>query len=123
MPACSVSAWTPFSAIIRCCLRKPPSAGGHSVPPQMSMLFWVESATSTLFRTRRDGRVVEGARLESVYRGNSIEGSNPSLSAILESTVSRDRAVLAGNGGQMSPAKMLESASKMALNLYRRHRQ
>src|SRR5579885_3211373 len=30
----------------------------------------------------RDGRVVEGARLESVYRGNSIEGSNPSLSAI-----------------------------------------
>src|SRR5580698_7731415 len=31
----------------------------------------------------RDGRVVEGARLESVYRGNSIEGSNPSLSAIL----------------------------------------
>jgi hypothetical protein len=30
--------------------------------------------------------VVEGARLESVYRGNSIEGSNPSLSASLEST-------------------------------------
>jgi hypothetical protein len=27
--------------------------------------------------------VVEGARLESVYRGNSIEGSNPSLSARL----------------------------------------
>ena len=25
--------------------------------------------------------MVEGARLESVYRGNSIEGSNPSLSA------------------------------------------
>src|SRR5512141_2734098 len=32
---------------------------------------------------RRDGRVVEGARLESVFRGNSNEGSNPSLSAIL----------------------------------------
>jgi hypothetical protein len=30
------------------------------------------------------GRVVEGARLERVYRGNSIEGSNPSLSAIHE---------------------------------------
>ena len=27
-------------------------------------------------------RVVEGARLESVYRGNSIMGSNPILSAI-----------------------------------------
>ena len=31
---------------------------------------------------RRDGRVAEGARLESVYRGNSIQGSNPCLSAI-----------------------------------------
>ena len=29
----------------------------------------------------RGGRVVEGARLESVYRGNSIMGSNPILSA------------------------------------------
>ena len=32
-------------------------------------------------RTRRDGRVVEGARLESVFRGNSNVGSNPTLSA------------------------------------------
>src|SRR5438445_11408790 len=31
--------------------------------------------------TRRDGRVAEGARLESVYTGNRIGGSNPSLSA------------------------------------------
>ena len=30
---------------------------------------------------RRGGRVVEGARLERVYMGNHIEGSNPSLSA------------------------------------------
>ena len=30
---------------------------------------------------RRDVRVVEGARLESVCRGNSTEGSNPTLSA------------------------------------------
>ena len=28
------------------------------------------------------GRVVEGARLESVFRGNSNGGSNPLLSAI-----------------------------------------
>ncbi len=28
------------------------------------------------------GRVVEGARLESVYTGNRIAGSNPALSAI-----------------------------------------
>ena len=31
---------------------------------------------------RRGGRVVEGARLESVFTGNRNEGSNPSLSAI-----------------------------------------
>jgi hypothetical protein len=35
----------------------------------------------TLFELGRGGRVVEGARLESVYTGNCIEGSNPSLSA------------------------------------------
>jgi hypothetical protein len=31
---------------------------------------------------RRDGRVAEGARLESVFRGNSNVGSNPTLSAM-----------------------------------------
>ena len=31
----------------------------------------------------RGGRAVEGARLEIVYTGNRIEGSNPSLSASL----------------------------------------
>ena len=35
-------------------------------------------ASSTL---RRGGRVVEGARLESVYTGNRIAGSNPAPSA------------------------------------------
>src|SRR5579859_7374817 len=34
---------------------------------------------------RRDGRVAEGARLESVFRGNSNVGSNPTLSAIFTS--------------------------------------
>ena len=33
------------------------------------------------YKKRRDGREAEGARLESVYRGNSIGGSNPPLSA------------------------------------------
>ena len=32
--------------------------------------------------TRRGGRVAEGARLESVYTGNRIAGSNPASSAI-----------------------------------------
>ncbi len=31
--------------------------------------------------TRRGGRAAEGARLESVYTGNRIGGSNPPLSA------------------------------------------
>ena len=31
---------------------------------------------------RRGGRVVEGARLERVYAGNCIQGSNPCLSAM-----------------------------------------
>ena len=34
-----------------------------------------------LKKERRLVRVVEGARLESVYTGNRIEGSNPSVSA------------------------------------------
>src|SRR5512132_2173319 len=64
------------------------------------------------FQQRRDGRVVEGARLESVYRGNSIEGSNPSLSAINKSIVYRLYAALrqfrgqrlyANNGGSPNP--------------------
>ena len=33
---------------------------------------------------RRGGRVVEGARLESVFTGNRNAGSNPALSAISE---------------------------------------
>ena len=45
------------------------------------------SASTILYKQdglRRGGRVVEGARLESVYTGNRIEGSNPSLSATNE---------------------------------------
>ncbi len=34
-----------------------------------------------ILNSRRDGRVAEGARLESVCRGNSTVGSNPTLSA------------------------------------------
>jgi hypothetical protein len=40
------------------------------------------SSQSELRKFRKDGRVAEGARLESVYRVKPIEGSNPSLSAI-----------------------------------------
>jgi hypothetical protein len=35
---------------------------------------------------RRGGRVAEGARLESVYTGNRIAGSNPAPSAIFSVT-------------------------------------
>jgi integrase len=50
---------------------------------------------------RRDGRVAEGARLESVYRGNSIVGSNPTLSAnsSLRSSLPVERAAGQGASG------------------------
>jgi hypothetical protein len=44
--------------------------------------------------------VVEGARLESVFRGNSNVGSNPTLSASLESIFYIKTPILAGNSGQ-----------------------
>src|SRR5580704_12070215 len=75
------------------------------------------AAFAAAFPNRRDGRVVEGARLESVYRGNSIQGSNPCLSAIIEinSLESRYKKFRAIRGdGMYSPG--------MPMNLYRRHR-
>ena len=43
---------------------------------------------------RRDVRVVEGARLESVCRGNPTVGSNPTLSASFHETFSNPRAIV-----------------------------
>ena len=37
----------------------------------------------------RDGRAVEGAALELLFRGDSNEGSNPSLSVVLSMTMAR----------------------------------
>jgi hypothetical protein len=44
-------------------------------------------AAGAIVRARlwRDGRVAEGARLESVYTGNRIVGSNPTPSATVAS--------------------------------------
>ena len=39
------------------------------------------NAIFAVLQKRRGVRVVEGARLESVYMGNCIAGSNPALSA------------------------------------------
>ena len=46
--------------------------------------------------SRRDVRVVEGARLESVCRGNSTVGSNPTLSASLRSLATSTARATAG---------------------------
>ena len=53
--------------------------------------FWAEplARKPLILKMRRDVRVVEGARLESVCRGNSTVGSNPTLSANLESITYR----------------------------------
>ena len=48
----------------------------------MTVLWVVEELMQEVYSVRRGGRAVEGARLEIVYTGNRIEGSNPSLSAI-----------------------------------------
>ena len=40
-----------------------------------------QSAAWSVATPRRGGRAVEGAALEMLFRGNSNEGSNPSLSA------------------------------------------
>lgn len=40
-----------------------------------------KNCTFAALQNRRGVRVVEGARLESVYMGNCIAGSNPALSA------------------------------------------
>ena len=45
-------------------------------------ILFLETVRVTIRKTRRDGRVAEGARLESVFRGNSNVGSNPTLSAM-----------------------------------------
>ena len=42
---------------------------------------WFPKSLIGQIRRGRDGRVAEGARLESVYTGNRIVGSNPTLSA------------------------------------------
>ena len=54
--------------------------GGSSVEPVL------ESKASQPL-SRRDDREAEGARLESVCRGDSTEGSNPSLSGNLRQTL------------------------------------
>ena len=54
------------------------SCRGLSCP----LLEWIQAAVApSRAAPRRDGRVAEGARLESVFRGNSNVGSNPTLSA------------------------------------------
>ena len=53
----------------------PAADGGEGLPARLAwspFLWW------------RGGRVVEGAALEMLYRGNSIEGSNPSLSVDIQ---------------------------------------
>jgi hypothetical protein len=47
------------------------------------LVYDIKTASDRIVTVWRDVRVVEGARLESVYAGNRITGSNPVLSAIV----------------------------------------
>ena len=64
----------------------------------------------------RGGRAVEGARLESVYTGNRIEGSNPSPSANASSKI-----LLRAPGRQEARHRSGLSAASLRRHVYRRH--
>ena len=51
----------------------------------------------------RGVRVAEGARLESVYAGNRIAGSNPALSAILKDPAMWSDLLISGVGVRFEP--------------------
>ena len=58
--------------------------------------------------------MVEGARLESVFRGNSNVGSNPTLSAIIKSVNYRNKPVSACNSVQRCVAIRSKSSLTQA---------
>src|SRR5262245_59822214 len=53
----------------------------------------IQTVRNSLILKRRDGGVVDRARLESVCRGNSTVGSNPTLSANFASLTRRSLTV------------------------------
>src|SRR5207302_9007221 len=59
-----------------------PSAQKRGPALRAAGRFAISNSRRPEWRRRRGGRAVEGARLESVYGGNSIAGSNPAPSAI-----------------------------------------
>jgi hypothetical protein len=68
---------------------------------------------------RRDGRVAEGARLESVYTLTGIVGSNPTLSAIS----SRRSFASAQDFGSRLGRRAITSSSNLTLpgRIWQRH--
>src|ERR1041385_7964507 len=68
---------------------QPPTTNHRLSPSCQARYPPIKSKLQLPAARRRDGRVAEGARLESVFRGNSNVGSNPTLSArILHPSVS-----------------------------------
>ena len=57
------------------------ACGEHAQPHRIEEAGFARLSAVASQKRRRDGRVAEGARLESVFRGNSNVGSNPTLSA------------------------------------------
>src|ERR1041385_1221140 len=60
---------------------QPPTTNHRLSPSCQARYPPIKSKLQLPAARRRDGRVAEGARLESVFRGNSNVGSNPTLSA------------------------------------------
>ena len=60
------------------------------LPQRMRKNYSTSESLTVFLPPRRPARVVEEARLESVYTGNRIKGSNPLVSAYLNSFVVRE---------------------------------
>src|SRR6516225_8301456 len=60
------------------------SSARRDLRPRVARCYAPRPRFSQGARARRGGRAVEGARLESVYTGNRIAGSNPAPSASSE---------------------------------------
>ena len=56
--------------------------------------------------------MVEGARLESVYRGDSIVGSNPTVSATYSALNGKRAELRLGSALDVSLAKAIEKAAE-----------
>ena len=77
-------------------------AGGREAARMVESMGAPSALACRVSSHRRDGRVAEGARLESVYTLTGIVGSNPTLSASIPLKSSRERSFAIGSGFRLA---------------------